>query len=67
MARAAAASRAGQRAGLYPSGGHFRIEPLATIKPETVAAFEAARTAAEPTAAQYREGVRDFAVHPAYG
>jgi hypothetical protein len=51
MAQLLTGQRAGRRVGLYPTSKHLRIELLDTIKAETVAAFEAARTATERTAA----------------
>jgi hypothetical protein len=43
--------RAGKRVGLYESSGHLRIETLATIKAQTIAGYQQARTSAEPKAA----------------
>lgn len=37
--------RAGKRVGLYESTGHLRIETLGTIKMQTLAGYEQARTA----------------------
>lgn len=44
--------KAGERIGLYSSDGLFRIEPVDTIKAETVAAFERTRTPGERTPAE---------------
>jgi hypothetical protein len=43
--------RAGQRVGLYPSSKSLQIRMLDTIKAQTIAAFETARTGSERTAA----------------
>ena len=43
--------RAGERVGLYLSDKYLRIELLGTIKTQTAAAYQTARTTAEPTAA----------------
>jgi hypothetical protein len=43
--------KAGERVGLYPSSKRLRIETLDTIKAQTIASYEQARTAGEAAAA----------------